>query len=167
MRNGQSNNGRAAVILLVEDDPGDQELTRRALQHESLHVDLRIVHDGEQALDYLFRRGEFENPESSPTPDLVLLDLNMPKKNGREVLAEMKKNASVARIPVVVLTTSIQEADILRSYDLGCNSYIQKPVEIEQFISSVRKLGSYWFEVVTLPTSELCISRASLMAAHR
>jgi CheY-like chemotaxis protein len=154
MQDGQRSPGKAAVILLVEDDPGDQELTRRALRHDTLNIDLRIVHDGEEALDYLFRRGEFENPESSPTPDLVLLDLNMPKKNGREVLTEMKENASVARIPVVVLTTSEQEADILRSYDLGCNSYIQKPVEIDQFISSVRKLGNYWFEVVTLPTAE-------------
>jgi CheY-like chemotaxis protein len=154
MQDGQRNPGKAAVILLVEDDPGDQELTRRALRHDTLNIDLRIVHDGEEALDYLFRRGEYENPESSPTPDLVLLDLNMPKKNGREVLTEMKENASVARIPVVVLTTSEQEADILRSYDLGCNSYIQKPVEIDQFISSVRKLGNYWFEVVTLPTAE-------------
>ncbi len=153
MRNGQRMN-RRAVILLVEDDPGDQELTRRALKHETLNIDLRIANDGEQAIDYLFRQGEFENPESSPPPDLILLDLNMPKKNGREVLAELKQNSRVSRIPVVILTTSEQEADILRTYDLGCNSYIQKPVEIEQFICSVRKLGSYWFEVVTLPTPE-------------
>ncbi len=127
MRNGQRMN-RRAVILLVEDDPGDQELTRRALKHETLNIDLRIANDGEQAIDYLFRQGEFENPESSPPPDLILLDLNMPKKNGREVLAELKQNLRVSRIPVVILTTSEQEADILRTYDLGCNSYIQKPV---------------------------------------
>ncbi len=153
MRDGQKKNHKPAVILLVEDDPGDQELTRRALRHDTLNVDLRIVNDGEQALDYLFRRGEFASVESSPTPDLVLLDLNMPRKNGREVLAELRQDSRVSRIPVVVLTTSEQEADILRSYDLGCNSYIQKPVEIDQFIASVRKLGSYWFEVVTLPSS--------------
>ena len=154
MQSQPSHAQKKATILLVEDDPGDQELTRRALKHDSLNVDLRIVHDGEQALDYLFRRGEFEDPATSPTPELILLDLNMPRKNGREVLTELKDHEHISRIPIVVLTTSEQEADILRSYDLGCNSYIQKPVEIDQFIASVRKLGTYWFEVVTLPTAE-------------
>ena len=145
---------RKVTVLLAEDDPGDQELTRRALKHESLNIDLRIVNDGEETLDYLFRREQYTDPESSPTPDLILLDLNMPKKNGREVLAELKASTNASRIPVVVLTTSEQEADILRSYDLGCNSYIQKPVDIAQFIRSLRNLGRYWFEVVTLPPVE-------------
>jgi CheY-like chemotaxis protein len=153
MRNDQLRSNKKAVILLVEDDPGDQELTRRALKHESINVDLRIAEDGEQAMQYLSRAGEFADPESSPTPDLILLDLNMPKKNGREVLGELRKNERLSRIPVVVLTTSEQEADILRSYDLGCNSYIQKPVDIDQFTESVQRLGTYWFGVVTLPSA--------------
>lgn len=153
MRDETLKNKKPAVILLVEDDLGDQELTRRALKHESVHVDLRIVHDGEQAMEYLLRSGEFADPEKSPAPDLILLDLNMPRKNGREVLSDLRKNDRLSRIPVVVLTTSEQEADILRSYDLGCNSYIQKPVDIEQFTESVRRLGAYWFDVVTLPSN--------------
>ncbi|WP_182867319.1 response regulator [Rhodopirellula sp. JC639] len=148
---------KPAVILLVEDDPGDQELTRRALKHESINVDLRIACDGEQAMDYLRREGAFVDPESSPTPDLILLDLNMPKRNGREVLGDLQADESLSRIPVVVLTTSQQEADILRSYDLGCNSYIQKPVDIDQFTESVRRLGTYWFSVVTLPTASVAV----------
>ncbi|QEF98247.1 Response regulator rcp1 [Stieleria maiorica] len=148
---------KPAVILLVEDDPGDQELTRRALKHESFNVDLRIAGDGEQAMDYLRREGAFADPESSPTPDLILLDLNMPKRNGREVLGDLQADETLSRIPVVVLTTSEQEADILRSYDLGCNSYIQKPVDIDQFTESVRRLGSYWFGVVTLPTPNVAV----------
>lgn len=139
------------VILLVDDDLGDQELTRRALKHESLDVDLRIVSDGVEAMEYLTASGQYSDPNSAPTPQLILLDLNMPRKNGREVLQELRENAALSRIPVVVLTTSEQEADILRSYDLGCNSYIQKPVEIDQFVGAVRRLGMYWFDVVTLP----------------
>jgi CheY-like chemotaxis protein len=151
--NFQNETTKRVVILLAEDDPGDQELTRRALQDDVVRSDLRIVGDGEELLDYLFRRGEYEDPQKSPRPDLILLDLNMPKVNGREALGELKQDAELSRIPVVVLTTSEQEADILRSYDLGCSSYIQKPVDIDQFITAVRKLGSYWFEVVTLPHS--------------
>ncbi|HEX5102825.1 MAG TPA: response regulator [Pirellulaceae bacterium] len=142
---------KRVVILLAEDDPGDQELTRRALQHDVLRADLRVVENGEEALDYLYRRGRFAEPGTAPRPDLILLDLNMPKLGGREVLAELKRDPSLCRIPVVVLTTSNQETDIVKSYDLGCNSYIQKPVDIEQFMDSVRKLENYWFEVVTLP----------------
>jgi CheY-like chemotaxis protein len=155
MQDERSKIQKPAVILLVEDDPGDQELTRRALKHESISVDLRIAEDGEQAMEYLSRAGAFEDPDSSPTPDLILLDLNMPRKNGREVLAELRKDERLSRIPVVVLTTSEQEADILRSYDLGCNSYIQKPVDIDRFIESVRQLGTYWFSVVRLPSPSL------------
>ncbi len=142
---------KRVVILLAEDDPGDQELTRRALQQDVFRVDLQIVEDGEQALDYLHRRGIYQDVVAFPSPDLILLDLNMPRVNGREVLQDLKRDSQLNRIPVVVLTTSEQEADILRSYDLGCNSYIQKPVDIDQFIEAVRQLGRYWFEVVTLP----------------
>lgn len=143
---------RRVIILLAEDDPGDQELTRRALMNESFKVDLHIVENGEEALDYLLRRGAYRDAETSPTPDLMLLDLNMPRINGREVLSEMKKHEQLASIPVVVLTTSEQETDILRSYALGCSSYIQKPVDIEQFTNAVTQLGAYWFSVVTLPS---------------
>lgn len=142
---------RLAVILLVEDDPGDQELTRRALEDDAVRVDLRIVSDGEEALDYLFHRGQYFDEQSAPRPDLIFLDLNMPKRNGREVLEELKNSPNLCRIPVVVLTTSQQEADIIATYDLGCNSYVQKPVDLDRFIEVVRKLGNYWFEIVTLP----------------
>jgi CheY-like chemotaxis protein len=142
---------KLAVILLVEDDRGDQELTRRALEQDAIGVDLRIVNDGEEALDYLFRRGSYRDAARSPRPDLILLDLNMPKKNGREVLEVLKQSPHLCRIPVVILTTSQQEADIISTYDLGCNSYVQKPVDLDQFIGVVRKLGMYWFEIVTLP----------------
>jgi CheY-like chemotaxis protein len=137
--------------LLAEDDPGDQELTRRALEEDVLRVDLRIVSDGEEALDYLFQRGDYSEAEAAPRPDLILLDLNMPKRTGREVLEVLKASPDLCRIPVVVLTTSQQEADIVATYDLGCNSYVQKPVELDQFIDVVRKMGNYWFEIVTLP----------------
>jgi CheY-like chemotaxis protein len=142
---------RSLVILLAEDDPGDQELTRRALAQGGLPIDLRIVSDGEEALDYLFRRGPYGEAGAAPVPDLILLDLNMPRKNGREVLQVLKRSPELCRIPVVVLTTSQQEADILATYDLGCNSYVQKPVELDQFTEVVRQMGHYWFEVVTLP----------------
>lgn len=144
-------NGKRVVILLAEDDPGDQELTRRALQGDVLRTDLQIVENGEQVLDYLYRRGAYAAPGAAPRPDLILLDLNMPRMSGREVLARIKQDPSFSRIPIVVLTTSSQETDIVKSYSLGCNSYIQKPVEIEQFIQVIRQLGNYWFELVTLP----------------
>jgi CheY-like chemotaxis protein len=143
--------GKRVLILLAEDDPGDQELTRRALQGKVLRTDLRIVENGEELLDYLYRRGPYAAPNAAPRPDLILLDLNMPRMGGREVLARLKHDPALCRIPVIVLTTSSQETDIVRSYDLGCNSYIQKPVDIEQFIQVVQQLENYWFEVVTLP----------------
>ena len=144
---------RRITILLAEDDPGDQELTRRALRDDLVRTDLRVVEDGEEALEYLRREGAYADPTNSPRPELILLDLNMPRMNGRELLKILKANPDLCRIPVVVLTTSEQEADILRSYDLGCNSYIQKPVEMDQFVVAVQKLGQYWFDVVTLPTA--------------
>ena len=143
--------GKPAVILLAEDDPGDQELTRRALQDEIVQSILYIVSDGEEAMDFLLRRGNYENAADAPRPDLMLLDLNMPKLDGRQVLHQIRSHASLRRLPVVVLTTSKQEEDIIRSYDLGCNSFITKPVEVDSFMRTVRGLGSYWFELVTLP----------------
>jgi CheY-like chemotaxis protein len=145
-------NGRRAVVLLAEDDPADQELTRRAFQDDVLKADLRIVPNGEAALDYLRRRESFADPEQAPRPDLVLLDLNMPRIGGKQVLREMREDPELRRIPVVVLTTSQQEEDILRSYSLGCNSFVTKPADIDLFIQTIRKLGSYWLELVALPS---------------
>jgi two-component system, chemotaxis family, response regulator Rcp1 len=144
-------NSKPAIVLLVEDDPGDQELTRRALQDDILRTTLYVVSDGEEAMDFLLRRGNYSNAASAPRPDLMLLDLNMPKLDGRQVLYQVRENANLRRLPVVVLTTSKQEEDIIRSYDLGCNSFITKPVEVDAFMRTVRGLGAYWFELVTLP----------------
>lgn len=145
---------RPAIILLVEDDLGDQELTRRALAQGEIDNELHIVNDGEEALDYLFRRGQFADPQSSPRPDLVLLDLNMPKVDGKQVLEEIRKDKSLRRLSVVVLTTSSQEHDILISYDLGIQSFITKPVDMKQFMEVVQTLKKYWFKTVALPPNE-------------
>ena len=142
---------KRATILLVEDDPGDQELTRRALQQDVIRTDLRVVCDGKEALDYLRREGEFRDPADSPKPDLILLDLNMPRIDGRQVLERVREDPRISRIPVVALTTSDEEDDVVRSYALGCKSYIKKPVEVETFIATIRELQHYWFELVTLP----------------
>jgi CheY-like chemotaxis protein len=150
MRN-RNNKAKNATILLVEDDPGDQELTRRALEEDVVRTDLRIVNDGKEALDYLHREGAFTDPENSPRPDLILLDLNMPRVDGRQVLEQVRENPDISRIPVIALTTSDEEEDVLRSYDLGCKSFIKKPVEIDTFIETIRELQHYWFELVTLP----------------
>jgi CheY-like chemotaxis protein len=147
--------GRLPVILLVEDDSGDIELTRRALEHGRLSNDLRVVYDGEQALDYLLQRGPFANPENAPRPDLILLDLNLPRVTGKEVLAEMRKDISLARIPTVALTTSRQPEDINDAYDLGANSFITKPLEMNQFVHFARTLQEYWLSVVVPPQQEL------------
>ena len=142
---------KQAVVLLIEDDPGDQELTRRALDDGVVKMDLRIVNDGVEALDYLYRRNGYSDAAAAPRPDLILLDLNMPKLDGRAVLKELREVEDLQPIPVVVMTTSDQEADILRSYKLGCNSFITKPVEMDGFIATLRELGHYWFELVALP----------------
>jgi CheY-like chemotaxis protein len=144
-------NGKPAVILLAEDDPGDQELTRRALEQSLIRNELHIVEDGEEALNYLLRRGKYEDPASSPKPDLMLLDLNMPKMDGKQLLEQMKADPNLRRIPVVALTTSKQENDIIRTYDLGANSYIVKPVDMDQFVSAIKVLKDYWFQIVVLP----------------
>jgi CheY-like chemotaxis protein len=142
---------KPAVILLAEDDRGDQELTRRALEEGKIHNDLHIVEDGEEALAYLFRRGKYQEPASSPRPDLLLLDLNLPRVDGREVLERIRADSKLRRMAVVVLTTSRQEEDILRSYELGCNSFITKPVGMDQFIRVIQALEEYWFQIVVLP----------------
>jgi CheY-like chemotaxis protein len=142
---------KPAVILLAEDDRGDQVLTRRALEEGKIRNDLRVVEDGEEALAYLYRRGKYKDPAISPRPDLLLLDLNLPRVDGREVLERVRADSKLRRMAVVVLTTSRQEEDILRSYELGCNSFIIKPVGMDQFIRVIQALEEYWFQIVVLP----------------
>lgn len=135
-------------VLLVEDDPGDVELTREALGDCRVSVNLRVISSGEEAMRYLRR----EHPhEGAGRPDMILLDLNMPRKGGREVLQELKEDAGLRSIPVVVLTTSQAESDIRRSYDLGANCYITKPVSFDEFTRVMRSLEDFWFAVVKLP----------------
>ena len=139
---------KAIALLMAEDDPEDQMLVRKALKHARLYNELNTVNDGEKLMQYLRRQGEYADAE---LPDLILLDLNMPRKDGREALAEIKADPVLRRIPVVVLTTSSAEEDIFRSYDLGVNSYIQKPVTFDKLVEVCEKLGEYWFEIVKLP----------------
>ena len=142
--------GRPIEILLVEDNPGDVRLTVEALKEGRLHNRLSVVGDGEKALAYLRHEGEYAQ---TVRPDLVLLDLNLPRKDGREVLSEMKDDPELKRIPVVVLTTSKAEEDILKMYDLHANCYITKPVDLDQFITVVKSIEAFWFSVVALPAS--------------
>lgn len=146
-----SNTGKPITILMADDDPDDRLLTQEALKEKRLGNDVHFVENGEQLMDFLRRRGQYADPEKSPRPGLILLDLNMPKKDGREALAEIKGDPSLRRIPVVVLTTSKAEEDILRTYDLGCNSYITKPVTFEGLVHVIKVLGEYWFEIVERP----------------
>ena len=144
----------AAVVLLVEDNPAQQQLTRRALAQCQIPCDLFIVSDGQQAMDYLLRHGEYEDPDTSPRPDLVLLGLNMPKVDGRQVLKRMSAEPKLATIPVVVLTTSTLEQDVACSYELGCNSYVNKPVDVRDLVELLKQLGSYWLRLVVSPPPE-------------
>jgi len=141
-------NGRSAEILLVEDNPGDVRLTIEALRDSKVQNQLNVVRDGVEALSFLRREGAFVN---AVRPDLILLDLNLPRKDGREVLAEIKADARLRTIPVVILTTSRAEQDILRSYELQANCYITKPVDLDQFITVVKSIEDFWFSVVKLP----------------
>ena len=142
------------TILLADDDVDDRMLAQEALEESRLVNDLRCVEDGEELLDYLHRRGKYEAPEDSPRPGLILLDLNMPRKDGREALQEIKSVPSLRQIPVVVLTTSKAEEDIYRTYDLGVNSFVTKPVTFEGLVSVMKTLGRYWFEIVELPRED-------------
>lgn len=139
------------VILYAEDDKEDQMLVSEALEESRLVNELHFVNDGMQLMDYLNRQGEYAHLADQALPGLILLDLNMPKKDGREALQEIKVNPALRRIPVCVLTTSKADEDILRTYDLGVNSYIRKPVTFESLVDIVRILGQYWFEIVELP----------------
>ena len=135
-------------ILLVEDNPGDVELTREALHDGKVHMNLSVVNDGVEALAFLRREGTYAG---SPRPDLILLDLNLPRKDGRAVLGEIKQDPSLRHIPVVILTSSQAEQDIVRAYDLHANCYVTKPVDLDQFITIVRSIEQFWFTVVKLP----------------
>ncbi len=140
--------GRAIDILLVEDDPGDELITREAFAHNKLHNRLHVARDGEQGLDYLYQRGAYRD---APRPDLILLDLNLPKYDGRQLLEKIKSDPDLCCIPVVVLTTSSAEEDIVRSYELHANAYVTKPVDLDQFISAVRQIEGFFLQVVRLP----------------
>ena len=142
--------GKSVVILMADDDPDDRLLTREALEEAGLTNKLYFVENGELLLDYLFQRGAY-NAENAPRPGLILLDLNMPLMDGREALEEIKSHAILRKIPVVVLTTSKAEEDILLSYELGVSGYITKPVQFGAFIEVMRTLGRYWFEIVERP----------------
>lgn len=142
--------GKPITILIAEDDPDDRLLAQEALNESRLVNEVHFVEDGEELLDYLRRCGQYATAPA-PRPGVILLDLNMPRKDGRETLTELKKDKDLRRIPVVVMTTSKAEEDILRSYDLGVNSFIVKPVTFEGLVEVMRTLGHYWFEIVELP----------------
>lgn len=146
--------GKMITILLADDDPDDRKLTHDAFMENRLANEFHAVEDGEELLDYLHRRGKYENLRGEPLPGLILLDLNMPRKDGREALKEIKADPELRRIPIVVLTTSKAEEDIVRTYDLGVNSYVTKPVTFKSLVELIRVLGRYWFEVVELPPDE-------------
>jgi CheY-like chemotaxis protein len=139
------------TILLADDDEEDRSMTISALRERRVANDIRCVGDGEELSDYLFHRGRYANPEDAPTPGLILLDLNMPRKDGREVLAEIKADASLRSIPVVVLTTSKAEEDVTRTYNLGVNSFITKPVTFDGLVGAMEAFSRYWLEIVELP----------------
>ena len=140
--------GKPIEILIVEDNPGDVRLTQEALRDAKVRNHLSVAKDGVEALAYLHREGKYG---SAPRPDLILLDLNLPRKDGREVLSEIKGDQKLKRIPVVILTTSQAEEDVLRSYDLHANCYVTKPVDLEKFIVVVKSIDRFWLTVVTLP----------------
>jgi CheY-like chemotaxis protein len=142
---------KPVTILMADDDADDRDFARTAMEESRLVNELRFVEDGEELLDYLHRRGRYTDPKDSPRPGLILLDLNMPRKDGREALREIKSDPVLKMIPVVVLTTSKAEEDILRSYDLGANCFITKPVTFEGLVDVVRVLDKHWFQIVELP----------------
>lgn len=151
MNERRRNRGKPVTVLMADDDLEDCQMAQDAFNESKIASDLRFVHDGEELLNYLFRRGQYADPASSPRPGLILLDLNMPRKDGREALQEIKADATLRNIRVVVLTTSKAEEDILRSYDLSAASYIAKPVTFAALVETIRTLGKYWLEMVELP----------------
>jgi len=143
---------KKADILVIEDDPGDQELTRRALHREDYRAELHLVSDAEQAMDYLLKRGQYSDDANASLPDLILLDLNLPGASGKRILEAAKTHPELRQVPVVVVSSSAREQDIHQCYDLGCNSYVIKPIEAHRFIASLREIYNYWFGTVALPS---------------
>ncbi|HEY0136617.1 MAG TPA: response regulator [Nannocystis sp.] len=148
------NLGPRQTILLVEDSPEDFEATVRALRRSGLANPIARCEDGDEALDYLHRRGRFCDPATSPRPGIILLDLNLPGTDGREVLADLKGDVGLRSIPVIILTTSIDERDVERCYSIGANSYMKKPVDLDGFMRAIQRLKEFWFEVVIVPRPE-------------
>ena len=144
---------RSRLILLVEDNPDDAELTLRAFEESNTLSQIVVAPDGEQALDYLFAKGSYLDRDPKVMPDVMLLDLNLPKVDGLGVLRRVRADSRTRRLPVVVLTSSGEETDILRSYDLGANSYVQKPVDFAQFLNAAQQLGLYWLGLNKLPAT--------------
>ena len=142
------------TLLLADDDEEDRQLAKEALDEHRLANDLHFVADGRELLDYLRREGAYADPAVAPRPGLILLDLNMPRLNGRQALQLIKSDPELRTIPVVVLTTSREEEDIVRSYDLGANSFITKPVMFESLVKIMKDLSTYWFEIVELPAEK-------------
>ena len=145
-------NGQPITILMADDDADDRMFAKEALEKARLGNDLRFVEDGEELMGYLRHQGEYTDQSDSPLPDLILLDLNMPKKDGREALKEIKEEPLLRRIPVVILTTSKAEEDVFRTYDIGASSFITKPVTFEGLVDVMKVLKTYWFEIVKLPS---------------
>jgi CheY-like chemotaxis protein len=146
--------GRPITILYADDDPEDRMLVMDAWKESRVANDLHVVEDGEQLMDYLYRRNGYASLTDSPFPGMILLDLNMPRKDGREALKEIKADSTLRRIPIVVLTTSQAEEDIFRAYDLGVNSFIVKPVTFKSLVDVTQILGQYWLEIVELPPDD-------------
>jgi CheY-like chemotaxis protein len=144
---------KTGIVLMAEDDSDDRLLVGDAVAEGGWDAELRFVENGEELMDYLLRRGKYRPPATAPRPRLILLDLNMPRKDGREALSEIKADAVLRRIPVVIFTTSKADTDINRVYELGANSFISKPVEFEALVNAMRFLGQYWLKFVELPAS--------------
>lgn len=142
---------KSSTILLIEDNPDDEALTVRALKKNNIANDITVARDGQEALDYLFGKGKFAGRDTSHLPQVILLDLKLPKVDGLEVLKQIRANPLTQRLPVVVLTSSNEERDIVTSYSLGANSYVRKPVDFEQFIEAARQLGLYWLVLNEVP----------------
>lgn len=140
------------MILMADDDADDRMMANDAFEENRLGNELRFVEDGEELMDYLLRRGKYVDPEDSPRPGIILLDLNMPRMDGREALKIIKSDPDLHSIPIIVLTTSSSEEDITRTYDLGVNSFITKPVTFEGLVDVIKKTGWYWLQIVELPT---------------
>jgi CheY-like chemotaxis protein len=146
-----NNATKLPVILMAEDDPDDRLLARDAVAESNLETDLRFVENGEELLDYLWHRGKFTDASLAPRPGLIILDLNMPRKDGREVLRDIKNDPDLRRIPVVVLSTSRADTDVGSIYELGANSFISKPVKFNALVKLIKTVGEYWFRIVELP----------------